>query len=290
VPELSFAKGQALGNDYLVVAAADLPWPLTPARVRALCDRHRGAGADGLLLVDTTAKPFRLRIYNPDGGEAEKSGNGLRILAAYLHGRGLVNADPFAVRLSGESVTMQVGDRLHGGALDVMVEMGRASFRGVDVGFGPEAGEALGHELTLEGGETAVVHPVSVGNPHCVVLVDALRREDFLRRSPQLSTHAAFINGTNVQFVRATGPAHLEVWIWERGAGETLASGSSACAAAAVAVRLGLVPAGPLTVSMPGGEVEVAVSEDYEIRLRGAAEIVYAGRLEPEVVRVWGEL
>ena len=286
--ELRFAKGHGLGNDYLVVDAADLPWELTPGRIRALCDRHRGAGSDGVLLGRLDGGRFRLRIFNPDGSEAEKSGNGLRIFAAYLHGRGLVGREPFPVELVKDTVEMQVVKEREGGELLVVVDIGRASFRGEDVGFLPVAGEALGAELDLGEAGTAKVNPVSLSNPHCVVWVDELKREDFVRRAPRLATHPAFAAGTNVQFARVAGPSTLEAWIWERGAGETLASGSSACAVVAVAARLGLVAGPEVTVRMPGGEVRVTLRDDGMIRLLGAAQIIYHGAVRGEVAAGWG--
>jgi diaminopimelate epimerase len=291
---IRFAKGHALGNDYIVIDRADLDAPLTREAAIRLCDRHRGAGSDGILLGDLAADPVALRIINPDGTGAEKSGNGLRIFAAYLlhHGRVQRNAW-FDVALATDTVAMRVEDDAGDGAVIVRVRMGRADFRGAAVGFTPEPGEARDVELELgdvvSGADgaadyptaapaSAAVNTVSLGNPHCVVFVDALERADFLARAPRLCTHPAFAHGTNVQFARAIGPAELEVWIWERGAGETLASGSSACAAAAAAVRRGLVQAGQLIVQMPGGSVEVTVGEDYTIELLGPAQMIYEGR------------
>ncbi len=286
---LRLGKGQGLGNDYLVADAAELPWPLTPARVRALCDRHRGAGGDGILLADLSREPVALRIFNPDGGEAEKSGNGLRILAAWLHGRGLVHDQPFRVRLARDEVTLQVLGPLSAGALDIVADMGPADFRGAAAGFTPEAGEALGYQLPV-GDEVLAVNPLSLGNPHCVVFVDALRREELERRGPLLSGHAAFPAGVNVQFARPRTPDTIEAWIWERGAGETLASGSSACAVAAAAVRLGMARPGTIDVVMPGGTARVQVSEDYQLRLRAPAQIVGEFVVAPAVVEALGEL
>src|SRR5690606_14236916 len=174
MPELPFAKGQALGNDYLVLDAADLPWPLEPHRIRLLCDRHRGIGSDGILLGFLDERPICLRIYSPDGSEAEKSGNGLRIFAAYLHGRGIVRDEPFAVALPKDTVEMRVESTLPDGQLMIAVDIGTPSFRGADVGFGPEPGEALGVELDLGEAGVARVITVSLGNPHCVVFVDEL--------------------------------------------------------------------------------------------------------------------
>lgn len=286
--DVRFFKGQALGNDYFVMDKAELPVPLTAERAVLLCDRHRGAGSDGILLADLTADPVHLRIVNPDGTEAEKSGNGLRIFGAYMYGRGLAKLNEwFSVRLARDVVSMRVEDELDAGAVLIRVQMGPASFRGEDVGFVPEAGEVLEHELSLPDGGSASINTVSLGNPHCVVFVDNLSRGDFLARAPQLCRHAAFPAGTNVQFARVIGPRELEALIWERGANETLASGSSACAVASAAVRRGFVEAGQFVVQMEGGSVEVTVSEDYQVELLGPAQIVYEARLMEAVAEAW---
>ena len=286
---LRLAKGHGLGNDYLVADAAGLPWPLTPARIRAICDRQRGIGSDGILLADTTARPFGLRIFNPDGSEAEKSGNGLRIFAAWLHARGLVGTEPFRVRLMKDEVTLQVLGPLGDGVLDIVADMGPADFNGAAAGFTPEPGIALGTRLD-GAGEVLAVNPLSLGNPHCVVFVDGLRRDEFLRRGPALTAHPAFPAGVNVQFARQLGEQMLEAWIWERGAGETLASGSSACAVAAAAVRLGLARPGALAIRMPGGTAQVEVSPDYQLRLRAPAVIVFDAEVREQVADSWGKL
>lgn len=288
--DVRFCKGQALGNDYFVIDAAELPVPLTPARAIMLCDRHRGAGSDGVLLADLATAPVHLRIINPDGTEAEKSGNGLRIFGAYLYGRGLAQLnDWFDVRLARDTVSMRVEQELEAGAVLIRVRMGHATFEGSAVAFVPEAGEALGYELDLPSGGSAEVNTVSLGNPHCVVFVDDLSRSDFLARAQQLCTHTAFGEGTNVQFARVIGPRELEAWIWERGAGETLASGSSACAVAAAAVRRGFVQPGQFIVQMVGGSVEVTVAQDYDIELLGPAQIVYEARLMDAVADAWAK-
>jgi diaminopimelate epimerase len=294
---IRFYKGQALGNDYLVVDAADLAGTMTPdlagAATRAdladamtpqqailLCDRHRGAGSDGVLVADLSTSPVTLRIINPDGTPAEKSGNGLRIFGAYLYHRGVVGrGEWFEVSLPRDTVSMRIEDELDAGAVMIRVRMGRAQFEGALIGFGPEPGEALDHELALPGGGMAAVNTVYLGNPHCVVFVDELDRTDFVERAPRLCTHVAFAAGTNVQFARVVGPRELEAWIWERGAGETLASGSSACAVAAAAVRRGFVQHGQFDVAMPGGHAEITVSQDYDIELLGPAQLVYEARL-----------
>jgi diaminopimelate epimerase len=281
--DLTFAKGHGLGNDYLVVNAEDLPFDITPAFVRAICDRHRGAGSDGLLVGRIASKGISLRIYNPDGTEAEKSGNGLRIFGAYLYGRGLVRNEAFDVELVKDTVSMRVEHELGGGALMIRAAMGRADFREEAVSFSGRAGE----DLDLPEGGSAVVTTVSLSNPHCVVFVDELERTDFLRRAPQLSNHAAFRFGTNVQFARVRNRNHVEAWIWERGVGETLASGSSSCAVAAAAVKNGGVDVGIVTIQMPGGDAEVEVRADFEVLLRAPAQIILHGTIPEAVLADW---
>lgn len=281
--DIHFFKGQALGNDYLVVNAAEVA--MTVGRAIRMCDRHRGIGADGILIGELDRTPVRLRILNPDGSWAEKSGNGLRIFAAYLYHRGLVRQNEwFDVELPRDTVSMRVENMLERGTLMIRVEMGRARFEGRLIGFTPEPGEALDCGLELPQGGTVTVNTVYLGNPHCVVFVNELKRDVFMTSAPQLCTHPAFIAGTNVQFARIVGPNEIEAWIWERGVGETLASGSSACAIAAAAVRRGVVRPGHFIVGMQGGAVEVSVSPDFDLTLLGQAQIVYEGRVLDGVI------
>jgi diaminopimelate epimerase len=282
--DLPFSKGHGLGNDYLVVDQADLPFELTAARVQAICDRHRGIGSDGLLVGTITDDAFKLRIYNPDGSEAEKSGNGLRIFGAWLYGLGLVQQDWFDVELIKDTVQMRVEEELAAGALMIRAVMGRANFEGSAVGFTRQPGIALDHELELADGDVARVNTVSLSNPHCVVFVDDFERADFIKRAPQLCSHPAFEAGTNVQFAHVLDDATVAAWIWERGVGETLASGSSSCAVAAVSVKRGFVKPGLITVQMLGGNAEVEVGEDYLVKLRAPAQIIFSGTMRGEVL------
>ena len=293
---MRFWKGHGLGNDYIVVEGEDGPPPM--AAVRGICDRHRGVGSDGVLVALPAAgdEAVRgLRIFNPDGTEAEKSGNGLRIFGAWLHLTGQVSAEPFGVRLPAETIEMTVEGPGSPGFLMIRVAMGRASFLAGDAGFTGVASdvEALGVEVPVEGGaadgrtESVAIHPVSMGNPHCVVFPDRLEEAAFRRLGPRLQSHPSFPAGVNVQFARVVGPGRLEAWIWERGAGETLASGSSACAVVAAARRSGRIEGSSFIVSMPGGEVEIELSPDYDVRLRGEAGIVCEGSVRDEVVAGW---
>jgi diaminopimelate epimerase len=282
---MRFAKGVALGNDYIVIDAADLARPLTTSAVQRICDRHRGAGSDGILLADLT-DDIALRIINPDGTEAEKSGNGLRIFGAWLHGKGRVRTGEwFSVRLVKDTVRMRIEEELAGGELMIRVEMGHATFRGEDVAFLPNAGETLDFPLDLGDGLTAQVNTVSLSNPHCVVFVDALEQADFEARAPRLCTHPAFAHGTNVQLARVVDANTLEAWIWERGAGYTLASGSSSCAVAAAAVKRAFVRPGTFRVNMPGGHTIVTVSPEYDVVLSGPAGMVYEGEFSDVLIQ-----
>jgi diaminopimelate epimerase len=282
-----FFKGHGLGNDYVALAMEGLGFELTPPAVRLLCDRHTGVGSDGILArVPSSAADFGVRIFNPDGSEAEKSGNGLRIFAAYLLEQGEVEERaPFTVETPGGIVRMEVLHVSGDGVLSVEVEMGTATFRSADVGLpGPDR-ETEDEPLELASGDLVRINTVSIGNPHCVVFADELDLDDLRRRAPQISTHASFERGVNVQFAVPMEPDGVEAWVWERGAGETRASGSSACAVAAAAVRRGMVSERQVAVRMPGGTLHVHVRDDWSLVLRGPVESVYRGTLTDGMLR-----
>jgi diaminopimelate epimerase len=286
---MRFWKGQALGNDYVVLQTGDTPLDvLGPSLFRALCDRHRGVGGDGVLVADVSARPFSLRIYNPDGGEAEKSGNGLRIYGAWLHTRALVGEERFQVSLRDEVVEMGVERADPGGVRSIRVDMGSASFRAGDVGYADADGEreVMGQPVALDGQDLAI-HLVSMGNPHCVVFVDRLDPDSFRRLAPRLQALPAFERGVNVQFARVVDGGTVEALVWERGAGETMASGSSACAVAAAARRSGAVGGPSIRVEMPGGGLDVVVGDDWRVHLSGPAQVVYEGWLPSGVLQSW---
>lgn len=282
-----FFRGHGLGNDYLVMDPKELSFKLTPPAIEAICNRHWGLGSDGILTIVPSKKAdFGLRIFNPDGSEAEKSGNGLRIFARYLHATGKTKKKHFTVETKGGLVTIQLHIDRHGDASDVTVEMGRATFA---PGALPctlaveeviqQPIEAAGRSLTFTG--------VSVGNPHCVVFKqsgESWSREDLMALGPALEHHAIFPKRTNVQLAVPTGPKELSILIWERGAGETQASGSSSCAAASAAVRLGLV-ASPVAVRMSGGTLTIHVAEDFNLTMKGPVAEVARGSLSPSFIR-----
>jgi diaminopimelate epimerase len=277
-----FTKGHGLGNDYLVMAEAGVDFPFTPAAVRWICHRNWGVGSDGILLHTASGvADAGLRIFNPDGSEAEKSGNGLRIFAKYLWERTGLRKSPMRIETKGGVV--EAVCHLEGGRVTaVTVEMGRATFRAPEIPMhGPDR-EVVGVPLQV-GARTFTVTCVSVGNPHCVVFTDRLDEAEVREWGPRLETHPAFPNRINVQFAKPLGRDRVEIRIWERGAGYTLASGSSSCAVAAAAVRTGQAD-GALTLVMPGGELGIEVRPDYAIRLRGPVAEVCAGDVAPELV------
>lgn len=282
-----FFRGHGLGNDYLVMDPKDLTFKLTPKNIELICNRNWGLGSDGILALAPTKKAdFGLRIFNPDGSEAEKSGNGLRIFAHYLHATGRTRKKQFTVETKGGLVTIDLHVDRHGDANSVTVEMGQATFKPAALpctltvtDLIQQPIEAAGRSLTFTG--------VSVGNPHCVVFKPAgesWSREELLSLGPALEHHALFPKRTNVQLAVPTGPKDLFILIWERGAGETQASGSSSCAAASAAVRLGLVQS-PVTVRMPGGMLNIDVAKDFSLTMKGPVAEVARGTLSPSFVR-----
>jgi diaminopimelate epimerase len=279
---IPFTKGHGLGNDYLVFRETDLHGPLGPDAIVRICDRNWGVGSDGiLLLTESPRADFGLRIFNPDGSEAEKSGNGLRIFAKYLWDHGFAKHTTFTVDTKGGVVECRChvrDDRVHA----VTVEMGRATFQASEIPMTGVRGEAVGVELALPEGRTVTATAVSVGNPHCVVFVDALDEATTRATGPLLERHGAFPNRTNVQFVQPVSRTQIDIQIWERGAGWTLASGSSSCAAASAAVKNGRCDHGRVTVTMPGGELTVDVRPDWSLKLEGPVEEVYTGALSLE--------
>lgn len=264
-------KSHALGNDYLIQESGPPP---TPGLVRALCHRTNGVGSDGLLFPQPSAvADCGVRIYNPDGSEAEKSGNGLRIFARWRVDR-LFTPRDFTVETAGGVVRCEV---LNDG---VRVQMGRARFE-------PEAlpatfaGPLIDGPL-LVGDETLTATALSVGNPHCVLFVaHDPELAPWRRWGEAIERHPSFPNRVNVQVAQVLGPAHLTIRIWERGAGETSASGSSSCAVAAAAVYTGRLRPGRIRLDMPGGTLFVTVSDTFELTLEGPVTPIGELTLDP---------
>ncbi|MBN1452270.1 MAG: diaminopimelate epimerase [Anaerolineales bacterium] len=272
---MRFVKYHALGNDYLVIHQAEL----TETQIQRICHRNYGLGADGILLGPLESKTcdFGLRIFNPDGSEAEKSGNGLRIFSRYLWDEGLVRQQPFTVETLGGAVTCQVG----AGGRDVAVNMGKVCFDGDRIPVLGSAREVLRERMKI-GDREFEFCAATVGNPHCIVLCDDLTPELAKRYGPLIETEARFPNRTNVQFMRVLDQGNIRIEIWERGAGYTLASGSSSTAAAATAYKLGLCDA-DITVHMPGGKLKISIAPDYSATLHGPVTRICNGSIDQEM-------
>lgn len=314
----AFFKGHGLGNEYIVLDPRELTFELTPPRIARICDRRTSLGSDGVLtLEDSGSADFGLKIWNPDGSEAETSGNGLRIFACYLHATGRTRKKSFTVETVAGQVRVETqhdqrgaesvdskhdhygtGDR--GGPVSgATVHMGRATFRPEALPCTLEVDELIEQPITAAG-ETLTFTGVSIGNPHCVVFhpkgqrwnsddsngrrEDPLwTRADLLRLGPALEIHPFFPQRTNVQLAERTGPDSIRILIWERGAGETPSSGSSACAVASAAVRLGLVKS-PVTVESQGGELLVDVDEGFNLTLTGHVAEMARGTFSSEML------
>ncbi|MDF0650600.1 MAG: diaminopimelate epimerase [Nitrospira sp. LK265] len=282
-----FFRGHGLGNDYLVVDPKEMTFQLSPKKIKAICDRNWGVGSDGILaLVRSKKADFGLRIFNPDGSEAEKSGNGLRIFARYLHATGKTKKEHFTVETRGGLVTIELHVDRHGDASMATVGMGLATFKPAALPCSLDVPELI--QQTIEvAGRPLIFTGVSVGNPHCVVFKPAgetWSREELLALGPALENHRLFPKRINVQLAVPTGPKEIFILIWERGAGETQASGSSSCAAASAAVRLGVVQS-PVTVKMPGGALNIDVAPDFSLTMKGPVAEVARGTLSPSFVR-----
>jgi len=273
---MKFEKWQALGNDYLIVEAGNLPWEMSEARARWLCDPHFGVGADGVLVLSRSEDPelvADLRIFNPDGSEAELSGNGAREAILYLRRHGWTEEDSFAIGTVAGPIRPTILS-----PLTCTVEMGRAATASKDYPGGSEDGRG---KLEAAGREWSFQH-VSIGNPQCAIeIAEGLEDLDLEEVGPGIESHALFPNRTNVSFFRVE-EGRVRARIFERGVGETLSSGTGASGAAVAAFLNGAKS--PITVELDGGELEVEISEELDVRLTGWAEPVYAGTLSPELL------
>jgi diaminopimelate epimerase len=279
---VKFEKWQALGNDYLILERERLPWGLTATRIEWLCDQHFGVGADGILLLSRSEDPefvADLRIFNPDGSEAELSGNGAREAILYLRRNGWTDADEFAISTVAGPIRPTIT-----GELTCSVDMGRASTTSKDFPSGGEDGRG-----TLEaGGRSWEFQHVSIGNPQCAIVVgEELDELDLGEIGPGIEGHSLFPNRTNVSFLAIDG-SRVRARIFERGVGETLSSGTGAGGAAVTAFLRGAES--PLVVELEGGELQVAISDDLGVRLDGWAEPVFAGELSTELMEALAEL
>jgi len=300
---IAFTKYHALGNDYIVIHPKDLPAPLTTEQVRTICHRNFGVGSDGILLgpLPATTAKCALKIYNPDGSLAEKSGNGVRIFSRYLWDTKFVGNEEFALQTDGGIVRSTVFD---GGAM-VRVEMGKVSFDSEKIPVVGAKREVINEKISV-GGREFTYCAATIGNPHCVVVgrdtpcapdnasqttaraerralpeISEAMAKEF---GPLLEVHPNFPRKTNVQFLKILDRANIQIEIWERGAGYTLASGSSSSASAAVAHKLGLVDR-HVTVHCPGGDIQIEIRDGFDILMTGGVTRVAEGVISPEIFR-----
>lgn len=276
---MKYTKYHALGNDYIVIHPADLKNEISQDVIRLICHRNYGVGSDGILLgpLDSQSCDFGLKIFNPDGSEAEKSGNGLRIFARYLWDEGLVGSKSFTVETLGGAVSCEVS----ADGKSVKVEMGRVRFDSTIIPVEGEPREVINEIIEIDN-HTLKFCAATVGNPHCIVHSKEPSPEEAQRYGPLIEIDSRFPNRTNVQFMKVIDRHNIQIEIWERGAGYTLASGSSSTAAAAVARRLGLCNSN-ITVNMPGGQIKIQFKEDFVATMTGPVTKVGDGIIADEM-------
>jgi len=273
-----FHKYHALGNDYIVIDPNRTPIGLTADTIRLICHRNYGVGSDGILYGPILAGDrIGLRIFNPDGSEAEKSGNGIRIFARYLVEQRYVSTRSFDLKTPGGEVRVEILDEK---ASLIKVDMGTVTFQSGLIPVSGAPREVVDEVLSVAG-QTFKVTCVSIGNPHCVIPLPEVTKDLAVRFGPRIENHPAFPNRINVQFLQVLGRKNIRIEIWERGAGYTLASGSSSSAAACAAHRLGLVDP-DLQVHMPGGIITINIAPDGHVHMTGAVTGVARGEFADE--------
>ncbi len=274
---LAFAKLHGTANDFVYVDARR-GFPGDPAALAPfLCDRHRGIGADGLiLLLDSERADCRMKIYNADGSVAEMCGNGIRGFAKFVLDRGLVARVPLRVETDA-GIKVVLPERERGRVARVAVDMGPPVWDGRSIPVDAD-GEVIERPLEVGGREYRVTC-VSMGNPHCVVFVDDVAALPLATLGPRFEHHPFFPRRVNTEFIRVAGPDTLEMRVWERGAGETLACGTGACAAAVAAARTGRTGR-QVRVALPGGRLEIDWQADDHVRMTGDAVEIFDGAIE----------
>jgi diaminopimelate epimerase len=279
----SFVKLHGLGNEYVVLESENIGFRLTKPAIQRLCNIHFGIGSDGIVLkVPSDKADFGFRVYNPDGSEAEKSGNGLRILCKYLYDYGYAKVKEFSVETLTDIVHARIEEEFNGKANLIRVDMGKAIFTSRNIPVDSDKPEYIAQKI-IAGDKEFEVNCVSVGNPHCVVLKQDLDENEIRKYGPLLENHILFPNRINVQFAKVLSRHDAQILIWERGAGFTMASGSSSCAAASVLVKRGLID-GDLTMHMQGGNLKIQIDTTWNIRMSGEVREIATGILSNELL------
>lgn len=279
-----FIKSHGLGNDYIVLDSSDINFTLDILAIKKICDVHYGIGSDGILLkVPSSKAEFGLKIYNPDGSEAEKSGNGLRIFCKYLYDYGHTKSRQFTIETLGGIVKADIIELKDNKAFIITIDMGCATFESKKIPVNVSSPECLGHTMKVQD-KTYSINCVSVGNPHCVVIKEKLDVDEIMKYGTFIENNMTlFPNRINVQFAKVISPSEVEILIWERGAGFTYASGSSSCAVACVTKKLGLT-GGNVSLKMPGGIIKVTIDDQYNIRMTAEVRQIAEGILHPELI------
>ena len=278
-----FIKSQGLGNEYIIIDEKNITFPLTQKAIQKICNVNFGIGSDGILIkTNSDSADIGLKIFNPDGSEAEKSGNGLRIFCKYIYDYKIIPHKEFTVETKGGKVRANIQETIHDRASLITVDMGKAIFSSKQIPTSFNS-EEVQDEIILINDKKFVINCVSVGNPHCVIIKDELDVREIKKYGPKIENYSKFPNRINVQFAKIISRDEIQILIWERGAGFTLASGSSSCAVASVLRKKELIN-NKVTVKMPGGELKIEINDTWDIRMTGEVRQICEGTLHEELV------
>ncbi len=279
----TFVKTHGLGNEYIVLDEDNITFELSEKAIKTICNVNFGIGSDGILVkTGSKSADIGLRIYNPDGSEAEKSGNGLRIFCKYIYDYKIITKEEFTVETKGGIVKANIRETKNGRATLITVDMGKAIFRSEQIPTKFEKEEVQDEPIKIEDKEYKI-NCVSMGNPHCVILKENLNIEEIKTYGPKIENYFMFPNRINVQFTKVISRQEVEVLIWERGAGFTLASGSSSCAVASVLRKKGLIDE-QVTIKMLGGQLKIEINDSWEVRMTGEVRQICEGTLHEELL------
>ena len=274
---MKFVKSHGLGNDYIVIDGKQLKKKLSKKTIVKICDRNFGIGSDGILILDKSKKAdFKLIIYNPDGTQAEKSGNGLRIFSSFLFNHGYTKKKVFTIETKGGIVTSEFIKKTKNISY-FKVDMGKAEFKSKNIPVKIKEILAVSKKIKIKN-KTFVFTSVSVGNPHCVIFLEQISSKIAKEYGPYIETNKIFPKRINVQFAKIINRNKVEAEIWERGAGYTLASGSSSCAIVSAGYKLGLLD-NEVKVKMPGGTLKISIDKNYNLNMEGPVEEICTGNL-----------
>jgi len=278
-----FVKTHGLGNEYIVLDKDKIDFDLTEKAIMRICNVHFGIGSDGILLkVPSDKADFGVKIFNPDGSEAEKSGNGLRIFCKYIYDYGFTDSKEFSVETMGGLVNARIIETANKKAKLISVDMGKANFNSKEIPTSFTEKEAIGVKLKIDDKEYEV-NCVSMGNPHCVVLKEELDIDEIKQYGHLIENNIQFPNRINLQFAKVISRSEAEILIWERGAGFTLASGSSSCAVASVLRKRNLVD-NEVKIKMLGGDLLIEIDDDWNIKMTGEVRQTAEGALSNELM------